>query len=183
MSFIPQLRIGLFNGLFPFVFYLLIFAITIFSFSKEKRLRLYDRKNWSRKQLIYTLVAKLFALSSILLIIFTPLCNNLYLLVFSSILFILGSILMVSAIITFCSSPLETNVEQGVYKYSRNPQMIGIWIIFFSIAFSTANILTLVTLTLQIVFNHQSIKAEEERCLFLYGDSYRQYFEKVPRYF
>ena len=183
MNLIPELRIGLFNGLLPFVLYLLIFAITIFSFTKEKRLRLYDRKNWTRKQIIYTLIAKIFALSSILLIIFTPLSDKLYLLVFSGILFILGASIMVSAIITFCSSSLETSVETGLYKYSRNPQMIGIWMIFFSIAFSTASILTLLTLALQIIFHHQSIKAEEERCLCLYGDSYKQYLKKVPRYF
>jgi protein-S-isoprenylcysteine O-methyltransferase Ste14 len=33
------------------------------------------------------------------------------------------------------------------------------------------------------VFSHYGILAEEEVCLKQYGDSYRAYMERVPRYF
>jgi protein-S-isoprenylcysteine O-methyltransferase Ste14 len=43
--------------------------------------------------------------------------------------------------------------------------------------------LALLMLLLGLVFTHRKLLAEEASCLRQYGDSYRTYMERVPRYF
>lgn len=183
MNFIPEIRLSLINGIIPFGIYLVVFVITIFSFPKKHRLRLYDRTSWTREQMIYTLISKIFALFDIILIIFSAITNKPYLLIIGTILFICGISVMVSALITFCKSPLNNPITKGLYKYSRNPQMLGIWTVFFSIGIMTDSIISIMLLIMNIIFSHQYIKAEEQSCIRKYGDEYIEYLKSKPRYF
>lgn len=183
MNFMPEIKISLLSGIFPFTIYLILFSVTIFSFPKENRLRLYDRSYWTKKQKIYTVISKLFALINIVLIIFSTITDKIYLIVVGVVLFVVGATIMVSAIITFCSTPLGKPITKGLYKYSRNPQMIGIWTIFLSIGILINSMISIILLILNILFSHQYIKAEEQTCIKQYGDEYVDYLKSKPRYF
>ena len=178
MNFFPEISFEFKNGILPFSIYLIIFIVTIFCFSKEKRTRL-----CSKKQTIYMSISKIFTLLNIILITFSKITNETYLIVAGIVLFIIGSSIMVLSIINFCSTPINKVVTKGLYKYSRNPQMIGIWIIFLGIGILINSILSILFLSFNIIFAHQYIKAEEKFCVSNYKDEYKKYFKSVPRYF
>ena len=183
MKFIPEFGVSVLTGVVPFTIYLIIFGVTIFSFPKVNRLRLYDRSNWTKKQQFYTVISKLFALFDIVLIIFSSLTDNIYLIVVGIILFSVGSTVLASALITFCITPLNKPITKGLYKYSRNPQMMGLWLIFLSIGILINSVLSIILLMLNIIFAHQYIKAEEQSCTKQYGNEYIAYLKSKPRYF
>ena len=183
MNFFPELKFSLLSGVIPFVIYLTIFLITIYLFPRENRKRLYDRSNWTKKQIIYTIISKIITLLIIILILFSLLTQKIYLIIIGSIVFVIGAIIMVNAIITFCKTPLNKPVNKGIYKYSRNPQMVGIWTIFVSIGILTNSISLILLIALHILFANEFIKAEEESCIKKYGNEYMEYLKKIPRYF
>ena len=183
MKFMPEFGVSFLTGVVPFTIYLIIFGVTIFSFPKINRLRLYDRSNWTKKQQFYTVISKLFALFNIVLIIFSSLTDNIYLIAVGIILFSVGSTVLVSALITFCNTPLNNPITKGLYKYSRNPQMVGLWLIFLSIGILINSVLSIILLMLNIIFAHQYIKSEEQTCTKQYGNEYIAYLKSKPRYF
>lgn len=104
--------------------------------------------------------------------------------------FILGVILyaaglagLVSAIIHYRDSPLNEPITAGLYKVSRNPQMISIFILFAAMILMIGSWINLIFLGISITCSHFSILGEERRLTEQYGESYVVYKRQVPRYF
>lgn len=183
MVLIPDLQFGLLNGWIPFTAYIFVFGITIFSFPKEVRTRLYDRSRWSKQQKILTVVGKLFSLANIIFFILSPIRFNLPAFYIGAGLWLLGTAGLVIALINYGNTPLDIPVTRGIYKISRNPQIFSIWIIFFGNCFMIGSGLSLILLGVALVFLHTLVLAEEKACLEQYGDAYREFIKTVPRYF
>ncbi|MEK3880495.1 methyltransferase family protein [Paenibacillus sp. FSL M7-0420] len=73
-------------------------------------------------------------------------------------------------------------VTRGVYKYSRNAAFVGFDLMFAGLYLMYPNWLTLVILVLNIVAIHLLILQEEEHLRLVFGDEYRSYSRKTPRY-
>ena len=183
MNLIPNLELTILSGGLLFAIYLIVFATTMLSFPKEIRKRFYDRSGWTKKQKIYTLISKIFALLNIILIVFSAFTTETYLLVIGTIIFVLGLAGLIISFNQFSKPPYDKPCETGLYKYSRNPQMITIWMIFLGIGILTNSILSIILLVLNIVFANQYIKAEEETCTRQYGKEFEEYLARVRRYF
>jgi steroid 5-alpha reductase family enzyme len=82
-------------------------------------------------------------------------------------------------------SPLvvQTPVTKGVYKMSRHPQIVALFILFLGICVTIGSWVALFMLLMSRLLQHFGILAEEEVCLRRYGESYRTFMEQVPRYF
>jgi protein-S-isoprenylcysteine O-methyltransferase Ste14 len=74
-------------------------------------------------------------------------------------------------------------IEHGVYRWSRNPQYFGYWIMFIGAAIAGASVWTLVLAILFAVFVHLYIVLVEEPHLsIIFPDAYRAYCDRVSRY-
>jgi protein-S-isoprenylcysteine O-methyltransferase Ste14 len=80
-------------------------------------------------------------------------------------------------------TPLDQPVSKGVYMFSRHPQIVAVTIVFVGICLAIGSWPALFTLLMSRGLQHFGILAEEEICLKRYGEPYRAYMEKVPRYF
>ena len=183
MDFIPSFKPGLLNGWLFFAGYLVVFGITMFSFSKPVRARLYDRSLWTKKHRILSAIGKLFSLSNMVLFVLNPLRFDSPYFILGVILWALGLIGLVTALWNFNSTPLDVPVTRGIYKISRNPQIFSIYTIFTGICFMIGSGLCLLLLVISVFFLHNLVLAEEESCLQQYGNSYRDFMTRVPRYF
>ena len=85
--------------------------------------------------------------------------------------------------LNFKDTPLDQPVTKGVYKISRHPQIAALFVIFLGICVAIGSWLALFMLVMSRLLQHLGILAEEEVCLRRYGESYRAYMERVPRYF
>jgi len=183
MVIIPELEIGLFNGWIPFAVYIIIFGITMACFPKAVRARLYDRSLWTDKQKILTTIGKLFSFTNIVLFFLSPVRFYLPVFIIGTVLWIAGVTGLITALINYRNTSLDVPVTRGLYRISRNPQIFSIWIIFLGICFLIGSGLSLFLFIISLVFLHTSVLAEENACLKQYGDSYRIFMDKVPRYF
>ncbi len=79
--------------------------------------------------------------------------------------------------------PSTALVTGGIYAYVRNPMYVGLALLVAGIGIALAADWTLVMLVLQIVVIHFGVIRREERYLEAkFGDAYRHYKARVPRY-
>jgi protein-S-isoprenylcysteine O-methyltransferase Ste14 len=183
MELIPALNIGWLNGWILLVFDFLIQGFLLLIFPKDVVSRLFNRSGWSVKQRAFTIIGKAFSLACLILIIMTPLNFNSRVFTVGLILYTIGLAGLVVAMLNFKDTPLNQPVTKGVYKISRHPQIVSLFVIFLGICLAIGSWVALLTLILSKLFQHFGILAEEEICLQTYGESYRAFMERVPRYF
>lgn len=183
MELFPELGLGWLNGWLPLGLLYLIFGVLLAIFPKDVVRRLYDKSGWRPRPRILRIAGKLFALVLFGLVIFTPLKVGDNLLILGSILFALGLAGLTIALFNFKDTPFDQPVTGGLYGVSRNPQILALSIALLGICIATGSWAATFLLIVTQLFSHARILAEEESCLGQYGDSYRDYMKRVPRYF
>ena len=83
------------------------------------------------------------------------------------------------------ASGLEADklVTTGAYQYSRNPLMVGWGLILLGIALFGGSFLALLLVALFWLMFRITLVIEEEYLEQVYGDEYREYCSRTPRYF
>jgi protein-S-isoprenylcysteine O-methyltransferase Ste14 len=158
----------------------------------------------SRKRWLYTaLVAFLFACFLALFFIgayFTDKWLNLPAIVYQPWNLVLGLLLVVPGALAVTwtyvqffrarGTPVPINPPQkliitGLYVYSRNPMLIGIFLVFFGMGVLTGSIsLTFIFSPLLVLFFYfQITKVEEKEMELKFGQDYLEYKKRVPRFF
>jgi protein-S-isoprenylcysteine O-methyltransferase Ste14 len=109
------------------------------------------------------------------------------------ILLMPGTVLLIWTWIQFLmakGTPVPINPPQklitgGLYAYSRNPMLLGIFLIVFATGLLTGSLsLTLLFAPLFVVFFYLQITLVEEREMELkFGQDYLDYKKRVPRFF
>jgi protein-S-isoprenylcysteine O-methyltransferase Ste14 len=183
MEILPNLKIGILNGWLLLGTHVLIQGLLLLVFPRPVVKRLFDRSGWSEKQKVFTVLGKIFSLATLVLIILTPLKIGSIIFFLGLLIFALGLAGLIIAMLNFKDTPLREPVHKGVYKISRHPQIVALFLIFLGICMAIGSWLALFTLLMSKILQHYSSLAEEEACLRQYGDSYRAYMERVPRYF
>jgi protein-S-isoprenylcysteine O-methyltransferase Ste14 len=183
MELVPVLRIGWLNGWIPFGLLVLTEGVLFLSFPREVIARLFDRSGWSQRQVRWFSAGKLFSLIYIVLIILTPLKTGSPLLAIGMALNLLGLVGLGSAMYAFRNTPPDQPVTGGLYQSSRHPQVFMTFVSLLGACLAVGSWPALLMLVLSRGLQHLGILAEEEACLRQYGESYRAYMDRVPRYF
>jgi protein-S-isoprenylcysteine O-methyltransferase Ste14 len=153
------------------------------AFPKEVVRRLFDRSGWSRKQKGFTAAGKLFALVCLSLIVLTPLKIGEWVFSVGALLVALGLAGVVKALFDFRNTPLDEPVTRGLYRISRHPQIVMASLVILGACVAIGSWPALAALAAAKLLQHLGVVAEEEVCLRRYGESYRTYLKRVPRYF
>lgn len=182
MELFPALKIGWLNGWVLLAIQLLIQGGLLLVFPKAVVARLFDRSGWSLKQRVFTVLGKLFALACLVLIVLTPLKIGAWTLAPGLALYAAGLAMLAAAMLTFRATPPGQPVTRGVYRISRHPQIVALFFIFLGICLAIGSGAALLALLISRALQHFGILAEEEACLKQYGEPYRAYLRRVPRY-
>jgi protein-S-isoprenylcysteine O-methyltransferase Ste14 len=118
-----------------------------------------------------------------LLVILTPLKTGSSPFIIGGLLYALGLIGFVVALINFRDTPLDRPITHGLYSFSRNPQQVSIFVSFLGISLAIGSWLATLLISIAIVLGHARVLAEERACLEQYGEAYKNYLNQVPRYF
>ena len=185
MELIPALQIGWLNGWTLVCLLYLVYGAFLKTFPKDVRARLfyYNRSRWSKKQRVFYVIRRVPVLVGLVLIIFTPLRTGLSVFIPGIILFALGLVGFIVALSNFKNMPPNQPATNGLYGVSRHPQVLMLFISSVGICIAIGSWLALLILATSKFFSHFRTLAEEEACLEQYGDSYRAYMKRVPRYF
>lgn len=183
MELFPTLKIDWFNGWLVIVLLGLAEGILFLVFSKAVVKRLFDRSGWSPKQQVFTIAGKLCALICIGLLSLTPLKIGQPVFGVGSFLIALSLFGLVKAMFDFRNTPLDEPVTRGIYRLSRHPQIVTSSLVILGTCIAVGSWLAAALWAAARVMEHFGILAEEEVCLRQYGESYRAYMQRIPRYF
>ena len=86
------------------------------------------------------------------------------------------------AMINFALAPLDKPATKGVYTISRNPMYFSMFLMFVGISLACASWLFLLLTVIWMILADRGVIAEERLCLEIYGDSYRKYMNRTPRW-
>jgi protein-S-isoprenylcysteine O-methyltransferase Ste14 len=96
--------------------------------------------------------------------------------------FLLGLIPYAITSVNFTNTPTDKPVTTGMYRYSRHPMNLTPFPIFIGAGIASASWLFLLIAVVYIVMLPLFVEAEERFCLKKYGDAYRDYVSRTPRW-
>jgi protein-S-isoprenylcysteine O-methyltransferase Ste14 len=96
--------------------------------------------------------------------------------------YLVGLVLYALVFIAFAVTPAEKLVTGGIYRYSRNPMQLSIFLLVAGIGIATASWVFLLLALLFLIMPLLWLKAEEAHLLKFYGDVYRDYMDRTPRW-
>jgi len=191
MSLVPDFELGLWNA---WILVLLMFLIIIGLSSLVIRLFFGSTKNKEssrrhstmpqytefEKKLYYLSIVTL--LATLIYSVFLPLKLGTGWFYTGLFIYVLGMIFGFIAMINFALAPLDKPATKGVYSISRNPMYFSMFLMFIGISVTCASWLFLLLTIMWIILSDRGVIAEERLCLETYGDSYKQYMNRTPRW-
>lgn len=183
MELWPELKLGVLNGWIVLALLVLTDGLCFLVFPRDVVQRLFDRSGWSRKQVTFTVLGKVCALACLALLVATPLKIGTPVVVIGAVVSLLGCLGLAVALVNFRNTPSDQPVERGLYRISRHPQIVMSSFVLLGGAIAVGSWAALLALIAARVGGHFGILGEEEVCLGQYGEPYRAYLQRVPRYF
>jgi protein-S-isoprenylcysteine O-methyltransferase Ste14 len=80
------------------------------------------------------------------------------------------------------STPTDRPATRGLYRISRNPLYLGCFLIYIGTGIACASWLFLLLTAIWIVLYDILIAPEERWCLEKYGEAYREYMDRTPKW-
>ena len=183
MSPVPAFEIGLWNAWIITVFFVLTGIIPGFFVNKE---RVKKMEGWPP----YSRTEKILALSTHVVImpvaaiysIFLPLkIGTAWLYAGLPICFLAG-VLTVIAYISIANTPPDKPITKGAYHISRNPLYLSAFLTYLGIGIACASWVFLLFAVAWVILWHIVLPPEERDLLEKYGDAYREYMNRTPRW-
>jgi len=95
---------------------------------------------------------------------------------------VLGVIAWTVAMVNIANIPLGEPWIEGLYRYSRHPMTLAGFSIFIGASIASASWLFLLLSAVFIILCVILVVTEERLCLEKYGDAYREYMDRTPRW-
>ena len=97
-------------------------------------------------------------------------------------LFIVGLLILVLGTVSIAGTPTDKPFTSGVYRFSRHPGYLAMILVYLGVSIAAASwLFLLVTVVTFFLLFHQ-VKKEEAYCCVQFGDAYREYMNRTPRW-
>jgi len=185
MHFLPAMRLGLANHWILIALYGAALILTVLRLPKKKREWLFEDPKESLRG-TSKLVLRLGQLLAALLLVaigLTPLLEvPAWLAVIGLGLYAAGTVLVVVSIRYFGRSAEGEPTIEGPYRFSRNPQWVGLFSALLGLSISSGSWLLVLAILAVGASYHMQILEEEKLCRAKYGRPYEEYLLRVARY-
>ena len=177
MSAIPAFEIGIWNA------WILALVLLLPAYIPGLALKDFSKKMGQGEH-----YGKIGALTTILLFIliicsiFLPLKLGTVWFYTGLFIYFLGLIIVTIAIVNAASMTLGKPFTKGVYRYSRNPMFVSQIIVFVGIGIASVSWFYLLLSAILVVLTYLLVTIEERKTLDKFGDAYREYMNRTPRW-
>ncbi|GAI49259.1 unnamed protein product, partial [marine sediment metagenome] len=96
--------------------------------------------------------------------------------------FLSGLIILIIATLNFAKASLDKPITGGLYHFSRHPMYLSMLFIYTGTSLASASWLFFLLTIATVVLIRQEMALEERYCLEKYGDAYREYMNRTPRW-
>jgi protein-S-isoprenylcysteine O-methyltransferase Ste14 len=183
MSLVPAFDIGLWNAWILMIWLVIAFFLVPLNIIPKGREEGSDfTAEFSKTQKHAIRSMHIIYLLSIIYSIFVPLKLGTAWFYAGLPIYLVGLISYVMVWVGFATTPPDKLVIAGIYRYSRNPMQLSQVVIFLGVAIATASWIFLLLAASYIVMPILWVAAEEQHCLKYYGDAYREYMKRTPRW-
>ena len=183
MSLIPAFQIGLLNAWIFMIWLLIVFVLIPLNVVPKGREEGSDfTAEFSKTQKYAIRSLHIIYLLSIIYSIFVPLKLGTPWFYAGLPVYLIGLIVYAMVWVGFATTPPDKPVTRGIYRYSRNPMQLSQVVIFFGVGIATASWVFLLPAIVYMATPISWVDAEERHCLKHYGDAYREYMKRTPRY-
>ena len=191
MSLVPEFELGLWNAwilvllMFSIIMGLSPLVIRLFfgsTKSKESSKRHSARPKLSEREKKLDHLSTITLLALLVYSVVLPLDHGTGWFYAGLSVYVMSMIFSFTAIINFAQAPLDKPATKGVYAISRNPMYFSMFLIFVGISLACASWLFLMLTIIWLIIADIGVVAEERLCLETYGDSYREYMNRTPRW-
>ncbi|MBN2039811.1 MAG: hypothetical protein JW864_07205 [Spirochaetes bacterium] len=182
MSFYTELHIGLWNAWIGTA--IALGAQTLFTMLKpEARKRLFNMSWYTSKDKIAAYLSMLLMYGMIIFSIWVPFKTGTAWFYTGLVIFLAGLISSLIALKNYADTPQDEAIVKGIYRISRNPLYFFYSVKMLGICIACASLPMFIFWIIYNIPTHLIIIGEERYCLETYGDSFKEYMKKVPRYF
>jgi protein-S-isoprenylcysteine O-methyltransferase Ste14 len=184
MSLTPDFKLGLWNA-WIFVLAGLLIGFVSWAFIGKKPMKKFravpnvpktSAENISDK--IYLLLS----LASMVYSVFLPIKLGTLWFYAGLTIWILSLVIGLISFVSFGTTPLDSLVTKGTYRISRNPICLSGFLSNVGIGIACASWVFILYAVVDITLMHMSIGAEERFLSEKYGDTYKKYMRRTPRW-
>lgn len=97
-------------------------------------------------------------------------------------IYLLGVVIGTISAFNFFTTPLDKLVTKGVYRISRNPMYLSMFLIFVGTGIACFSWIFLLSAMVFVILSHILVNSEESFCLRKYGNAYREYMNTTSRW-
>jgi protein-S-isoprenylcysteine O-methyltransferase Ste14 len=180
VSLIPAFELGLWNAWIFVVSSLVIQHLISGKYKLRGSEQEMKRLGEEKKKLVNVLSVTMFA--SLVYSVFLPLKLSTIWFYVGVPVCLVGSVMILVAVVNFATTPVDKPVTKGVFRFSRNPMYFFGFLIYIGVSLACASWLFLLLTVALIILIHVSVVSEETWCLEKYGDAYREYMNRTPRW-
>jgi len=181
MSLIPEFELGVWNA---WIFILPAFIIPHLFLNKYWKARGVDEemRRYSRKEKRLGNIVTVVFFASVIYGVFLPLKLWTAWFYVGLSIYLLGMVFLIMATLNFAATPLDRPVTKGVYHLSRHPLTFSGVLAFIGMGIACISWIFLLLAVVFIVLMNTLVIPEERWCLEKYGDAYREYMDRTPKW-
>ena len=182
MSAIPAFEIGVWNAwIFILPFLLVTYGISYLIVNRKSALFSWPEYNKQEKPLLGIMMVCWIA--SWIYSIFVPLKLGTPWFYVGLPIYLVGLIFAALATLTFAKTSSDKPNTEGIYRISRHPMYLGFVLIYLGVGIASASWVYLLVLLMVLGMYIPVLAIPEERlCLEKFGDAYREYMNRTPRW-
>jgi len=181
MSAMPAFEIGVWNA-WIFMAYLLLSIIPFMYIAIKKSAPSVEDSKLSMVAKMFATSSKLLLLPAMVYSIFLPLELDTAWFYVGLPITLIGLIAYTIVLVNWATTPLDSSVSRGLYRYSRHPMYVTMFVFFLGLSIVTASWVLLLLFIVFVVGCVVFVNVEEQSLLEKYGDSYREYMDRTPRW-
>ena len=181
MSAIPAFEIGIWNA-WIFMPYLFLIILLVGKLKKGEDPGKTELDALSKNERRIFDFAWLSFFSTVIYSIFLPLKLGTIWFYVGLPITLIGLASLTIVMINFATTPWDKPICKGLYHYSRHPMYITTALFLLGVGIASASWLFLLLSIIFTILNSLRTIYEERFCLGKYGDAYREYMNKTPRW-
>jgi protein-S-isoprenylcysteine O-methyltransferase Ste14 len=179
MSLVPEFELGFWNA---WIFILPVIFLQIFGAKILSKRGSGEDWGHTKKEKILNIISSLIVLATYAYTIFLPLKLGTFSFYTGLLVYLLGLFVVILAMLSFHTTPVDKPVTKGVYSISRHPMYLGHFFINISISIACLSWIFLLVAIVAVILEYSAVASEERICLKQYGDAYREYMNRTPRW-
>jgi len=183
MSLIPEFEVGLWNA-WIFMLISLLTLPSFFHFAKRRVIPSQDEEfnALSRSNKALFCSSKFIFFIAAIYSIFLPLKLGTIWFYIGVPITLIGLAGKIVVMVNWANAPPNEPIIKGFYRYSRHPMYVTYFLVFLGVSIATASCLFVLFLIIFSVGAVAFADFEEKGCLEQYGEAYREYAKRTPRW-